>query len=230
MSLNGFVKTPVEVSLSYYLESFVIYQDHPSAPLWFLATLTVLMLLYPLYKWLCKSAVMMVVMMLVSVAFYYADTSMITNVFNLNKLNNYLVFFFFGILFFRYKWYQYLDSLYVLIGLLVVYSLLYVFKGPLLLTSIVGIVAMCAIGIQVSKVAPRLFSSFRDNIYQIYLLSLIFQAFVELILWKKLFYNEHLFWLFYVANIAAGVFMPVVVTKIVKRCPWRVVRLCFGLS
>lgn len=53
--LNGFVKTPVEVSFSYYFESFIYYPGHPSAPLWFLATLSTMMFLYPLFKVACKS-------------------------------------------------------------------------------------------------------------------------------------------------------------------------------
>ena len=61
-------------------------------------------------------------------------------------------------------------------------------------------------------------------------MSFIFQAFVELVLWKKLFYNENLFWLFYVMNITAGVFCPILVTKLVNRCPQKIVRLCFGLK
>ena len=49
-------------------------------------------------------------------------------------------------------------------------------------------------------------------------------------LWKMVFYNEQLFALFYLLNVAAGVAMPIVVAKLVERCPWRALRLCFGLK
>ena len=38
------------------------------------------------------------------------------------------------------------------------------------------------------------------------------------------------FVLFYLLNVAAGVAMPIVVAKLVERCPWRALRLCFGLK
>ena len=52
----------------------------------------------------------------------------------------------------------------------------------------------------------------------------------EIVLWKMVFYNEQLFALFYLLNVAAGVAMPIVVAKLVERCPWRALRLCFGLK
>ena len=227
--LNGFVKTPVEVSFSYYFESFIYYPGHPSAPLWFLATLSTMMFLYPLFKVACKSDVLMVTFLILSIVIFYLDTSNVSEIFNLSNLNHYLIFFFFGIFFFKYKLHNYLSSNISLLLTIVVYVLLfYIEKG--LFTSLSGIVMMCAIGKFVARYFPKLFSSFRDNIFQIYLMSFIFQAFVELVLWKKLFYNENLFWLFYVMNITAGVFCPILVTKLVNRCPQKIVRLCFGLK
>jgi hypothetical protein len=61
-------------------------------------------------------------------------------------------------------------------------------------------------------------------------MSMIFQAFVELILWKRLFYSETLFPLFYVLNVLAGIFLPVLVAKVMERCSFRWLRLCFGLK
>ena len=61
-------------------------------------------------------------------------------------------------------------------------------------------------------------------------MSFIFQAFVELLLWKKLFYNENLFLLFYIINLSFGIFMPLLVTKVIEKCPYKFVRLCFGLK
>ena len=85
-------------------------------------------------------------------------------------------------------------------------------------------------GILMARHRPRLFSSFRDYIYQIYLLSLVFQAFVELVLWKRLFYNEQLFLLFYILNILAGIYGPTLIARMVQKCPYKVVRLCMGLK
>ena len=97
-------------------------------------------------------------------------------------------------------------------------------------TTLTGILMMCALCLQAVKYVPKLFSSFRDYIFPIYLMSWPFQTFVELILWKHLFYNEQWFYVFYVLNIAFGLYLPVLVSKLVERCPVRFVRLCFGLQ
>ena len=46
---GAWAKTPVPLSLSYFAECFYRFTGHPSAHLWFLATLLMLMALYPLF-------------------------------------------------------------------------------------------------------------------------------------------------------------------------------------
>lgn len=231
LSLGAFVKTPVHASLIDYLESFIIFEGHASAPLWFLATLSVLMLLYPLFGWLCEKDLRMVVFLLLSSAFYFADFSSLAerNYFYLFKMNLYLVFFFAGIFFFKYRIHQYLDHIIPFCLSVICYALSYWQDIPLLTPSL-GILMMCSGCLLVARRLPGLFSSFSEYIFQIYLMSMIFQAFVELILWRRLFYYEPLFPLFYVLNVAAGIFLPVLVAKVMERCPWRWLRLCFGLK
>ena len=57
---SQFVKTPVDYSIQDYLLSFLYFSGHPSAPLWFLATLMIFMLLYPLYCRFCENNLMMI--------------------------------------------------------------------------------------------------------------------------------------------------------------------------
>ena len=75
-----------------------------------------------------------------------------------------------------------------------------------------------------------MFSSFREYIYQIYLISLIFQGFVELIVWKRLFYCPELMVFFYVLNILVGIYIPVIISKVVERTPYRWLHLALGLK
>jgi hypothetical protein len=231
VGLNSIVKTHVDTSLRSFLESFVFYNGHPSAPLWFLATLMTLMLIYPLFCWLCQKQSRVIAFFAFCCLFYFLDLSPIMeyNYFNILAINNYLVYFFMGIAVFNLKLYKHLDRYAALPILAIIYVILFHFDVPLI-TSMVGILAMCSFSMLLARRLPNLFSSFRDNIYQVYLLSLIFQAFVELILWKKLFYNEHLFYLFYVLNVVCGIYGPMLVTKAVQRCPYRWLRMCFGLK
>ena len=125
--------------------------------------------------------------------------------------------------------YNHIPYDYIFLFLVMCYALSYWQDIPLL-TPLLGILMMCSGCLLVARRLPGLFSSFSEYIFQIYLMSMIFQAFVELILWKRLFYNETLFPLFYILNVAAGIFLPVLVAKVMERCPWRWLRLCFGLK
>ena len=228
---NQFAKTPVDLSLSYFLESFVYYRGYSSQPLWFLAVLMLLMLMYPLFCYLCRDKYRMSAFFVFCCAIYFIDTDLESpwNVFYVLELQHYLVYFFFGIYFFRFELYNYLKNVVALPILLLLYVGGYICSVPLL-TSLAGILLMCALCLQAARYVPMLFSSFRDYIFPIYLMSWPFQTFVELILWKHLCYNEQLFLVFYVINLLSGLFIPVLIAKLVERCPVRLVRLCFGLQ
>ena len=208
---NQFAKTPIELSWTNFLESFVYYRGHSSQSLWFLAVLMFLMLLYPLFRYICDNKYRMICFLLFCSGIFFIDTDLESrwNVFYILEVQHYLVYFFFGIFFFRFELYKYLTSL---------------------LTSIIGICMMCSLCLKIGTYLPNLFSSFREYIFQIYLMSLPFQNFVELILWKHFFYNEQLFLLFYAINLLSGLFIPVMISKLVERCPYKYLRLCFGLQ
>ena len=227
---NGLVKTQASISVEYYLKSYVFFAGYSSGALWFLATLFTLMLMYPLFRFLCRKTAYMSVFLAFCIGFYFVDLSeYIPNVFNIAGINNYLVFFFSGIFFFRYNINKYFDSYLVMIFSTVSYFLCYYHFGYNFIVSLSGIFMICSWSHILARYVPGMFSSFRDNIYQIYLMSMIFQAFVELVLWKKLFYNENLVFLFYVLNILSGIVFPMLVVKVVKKCPVKIVRMCFGL-
>lgn len=229
--MGSIVKTPVNISLSYYLESFVLYANHSSAILWFLATLMELMLFYPVYRYACKNTFFMFVLLVISFLGYFLDISVPAdkNYFNYSEINHYFFYFYFGIIFFRYSFYKYLDKSLLFLFLAVIYAIMYHFD-VYLITSIIGILAIVSMVLCFSRHLSLEFSYIGSHIYQIYLMSWMFQAFVELILWKKLFYNENLVYFFYLLNLSFGLFMPLLVTRIIEKCPVRLVRICFGLK
>ncbi len=231
LALNPFIKTKVIFSLSDFFESFSIYYGHPSAHLWFLPVLFWFMLLYPFFKWLCQKNIRMNIFLLFCILLYFIDIPRLTdkNYFYIYSLNNYLIFFFFGIYFFKYKLYIYLNSILYLFLTIVLYIISYYYNIPLI-TPIFGILSMICLSQLIARKLPNLFISFREYIYQIFLMSFIFQPFVELILWKKLFYNENIVFLFYIMNVLSGIYMPVVITKIVEHSHLRVMKICLGIK
>ena len=96
--------------------------------------------------------------------------------------------------------------------------------------AIVGSMAMVSTAMLADRIIPALCSSFRQYIFQIYLFGIVFQSFVELIVWRGLGCPDNLVFLFWCLNMLAGVYMPVFLSKIVEKIPYRSIRLCFGLK
>ena len=230
-TFNQFTKTPIELSWTNFLESFVYYRGHSSQSLWFLAVLMFLMLMYPLFCYLCKNKYRMIAFLLFCCSIFFIDTDLESrwNVFYILEVQHYLVYFFFGIFFFRFELYKFIGKIGILLVLVLMYAACYYFSLGFL-TSIIGIFMMCSLCLIIGQYYPNLFSSFREYIFQIYLMSLPFQNFVELILWRHCFYDERLFFLFYIINILSGLYIPVIISKVVERSHIRLVRLCFGLQ
>lgn len=226
-----FTKTPTELSISYFLESFIYFPGHPSAPLWFLAVLMLFMLMYPLYRYIDDNRYLMEGFLLFSAAIYFINLNFEErwNIFFILNIHHYFVFFFFGIFVFRFRLYEYLKSISVMLLLVILYIVTYFFDIKLL-CSLTGILMMCAICMQIVRIYPQLFKSFREYIFQIYLMSVPIQSFIELILWKRLFYHEDLFYVFYIISVLSGLLIPVAIAKCIERCPVKFIRLCFGLK
>lgn len=225
-----FVKTPFQLSIAEFFRSFVYFQKgNPAAHLWFLALLFLLMLFYPVYKIVCRNNYLLNLMLVISLLLNIFFKGGFSPIFCLNYLPNYFIFFFCGIYCFRYQLFLYLEKPSATLICIAFYALSF-YVGIELITQLCGVAMMVSIGINISKYIPGLFSSFRGYSYQIYLMSMMFQGIVELILWKKLFYNESLFYFFYILNVLAGIYLPVLVAKWVEKCNYSYVRICFGLK
>ena len=99
-----------------------------------------------------------------------------------------------------------------------------------ILSSLVGVLAVISLCRVIASYVPNLFSSFREYIYQIYLLSLLFQGIIELLVWRKMFYYPNAIVVFYILNIVFGIYLPVITSKLIERTPCRFLHLAFGLK
>jgi hypothetical protein len=231
MAMNAFVKTKVDYSVADFLLSFAIYSNHPSVHLWFLAVLMWFMLMYPLFKWLCKSDKLMILFWLFCFGIYFIDTEPDSNhnYFFIFTLNHYLIYFFSGIFFFRFHLYEYINGILTTALLAGMYIAAYVLE-LWILSSLVGVLAVISLCRVIASYVPNLFSSFREYIYQIYLLSLLFQGIIELLVWRKMFYYPNAIVVFYILNIVFGIYLPVITSKLIERTPCRFLHLIFGLK
>lgn len=229
---NGFVKHPHDVSPMSFLLSFVTYSDTPWPHRWYLPTLFMLMLLYPVYAILIKrtriSSVVLMLLLALSTVDLAAYTP--TNWLTLFTLNQYLPYFFLGILVFQHGWWNLLTHKAASMIACILYIILYLCDYSGCIISLVGIAAMISVSLCLDKYVPAIFSSFRNYIFQIYLFGIAFQAFVELILWRQLGCPANLVVCFYILNVLVGLYAPVLLSRVVEKIPCRIIRLCFGLK
>lgn len=79
-----------------------------------------------------------------------------------------------------------------------------------------------------SNVSRKIFSSFRDYSYQIFLMGIFFQTIVKNLYQHFPIPGSAIFW--FALNIFAGVYLPVLVTKLLKRLNYKPLLICIGAA
>lgn len=198
--------------------------------------LILMMLLYPLYKLVTSNKAVEWILLLLLVAIQYVSLQAEPNVFCIQQFVEYSPFFFLGILLCKYRLWQCLAYwwlpfvLWVLaIGIYLVPCLWDAARHVLFAYRLLCVCALIATALQLSRYRPMLFSSFRNYIFQIYIFGVAFQAFVELIVWRHLGCPGALVMPFFVLNVLAGVWLPVLLSKMAEKIPSRLLHVCMGL-
>ncbi len=98
---------------------------------------------------------------------------------------------------------------------------------PAIFLTFTGIAFSVALCLLLSHYRTRLFSSFRDYTFQIFLMGLFFQMGIRF-LYAKLD-NELLYWPLYVLSILLALYMPVLISKMIQKIESPFIHQCFGL-
>jgi len=109
--------------------------------------------------------------------------------------------------------------------------LVFVFLSTLNTTPIffkcIGILFSLSLCMNVAKIFPSLFSSFRNFTFQIFLMGIFFQMSVRYI--YGCLGNDDLYWPLYVVSVLVGLFIPVLIAKFIQRLDNKYLSVCFGL-
>lgn len=235
MAFNGFVKHPHEVSLTSFCQSFVMADNMPWPHRWYLIALMVMMALYPLYKQSVRHRASEIAVLIFLIVLQYFPLYTGNNWLCLREVQQFLIYFYLGILACEHGWWKLLKRDWLAVSLPLisvgVYILFPVFvENCTWVFSTICICAVVAVAIWLERVWPRAFSSFRGYVFTIYLFGIAFQAFVELILWPQSGCPQKLVVIFYALNVFCGLYLPVLIGKIVEEIPLRLLRQCFGLK
>ena len=243
VALSGLVKNPVDASLPGFLAGFVFPMQSGMKEMWFVAALLLLMFCYPLYDMLLRSRVAVAMALALGVVFTFVFPGYTGGVFtfvfpgytgggvfNWQGALRYFVFFFGGMAFFKYNLLRFVKNASVGVILIALYSAICVFRReqPFLVAS-VGILACVNLCVLAAEGLPRLFASFRDYSFQIFLLGIYPQMFVDLILIRR-FTEPWQQAALLVLSVGLGIYFSVGVAKAAKRIGNKYVDMALGLK
>jgi len=231
MIFSEYMKRPVTFSFDQLLATFVWLTNNPLAEMWFLNVLFGLLLLYPIYCISSKKIVFALLLLLCFIIIHFAPFGINSFIFDFGKIFYFGIFFYVGILLARYDLFNKIkfNLLWIIAIGCLLHSLTFYFYGGNIFTAFFGIIISFAFAIKISKVFPNLFSSFRNYTYQIFFIGVFCQVLLRILVRKLGIEGGFSYILFYVASISMGIYMPVIVSKIVQKLNLKVLKLMIGL-
>lgn len=232
--MSSQVKNEVDDSLMGFFTGYLFPIKSGMKEMWFVAALLLLMFCYPLYQYLLKYKAAQVVTLIIGVFLTYIIPSYTGGgLFNWQGALRYFVFFFSGILFFKYNCIKYINTNKMYLGgiiLAILYCFICIYRREAsFIVAIVGIIAFITLCYWVAKKHPLIFSSFRDYSFQIFLLGIYPQMFVELILARK-FTEPWQLPLLFILSVLLGLYVPVIVAKVAKKINNKILNMVLGLK
>lgn len=220
----GVVDRQIGLNLREISHCFLYPYDNPLRELWFIVTLFWLMLLAPFWKIVMRNDRSMLVMLCVLVVLHFINPEV--ELLCIGRVFSFAIWFYLGLvmckkgvvenIFERTPW-----------AILIVGILIYVggcFSHPFIATT-GGITLSFGMALLADKHVPRLYFSFRNYTYQIFLMGIFAQILVKII-YNRL--NASYLSLF-ILCILAGLYVPVLISKILKYINWKPLLLCVGL-
>lgn len=228
------MQRPVEISLGYFLDSIVYPYNGAMRELWFVATILWCFSLFPLWKWSFGETkrICLVLVILLVLNFWDPEIYFLS----LGRFCRFALYFYLGMLSCKLSLCQnlvyYHKVLVLTIGTFLLLSGEYLKSINImlpvasLLAAVGGIVASVAIAFILDKFTPKVFSVFRDYTYQIYLMGIFFQIAIKIV-YKRM---DCPYMLGFIACILAGLYGPVLVSKILLKINWCPLLWCVGLT
>ena len=220
----GDMARPACISVMTLLQAIVYPGRGPLGELWFVGVLFWMFALLPFWRWGFRNR---------NCAFIIFGGLLLVHFFNwkidllcLGAALNYAIWFFGGMVVYKYvakpeKW----GGRFSFIIGTVIYIVSCMFKIRFIM-SVSAILASYGMALILNQYMPRLFSTFRNYTYQIFLMGIFAQIAVKIIV-RRLVIPEYMA---FIACIIAGVYFPVVISVIVQAINNKWLCLCIGLK
>lgn len=213
------------LSVSEIVNSYIYPYDNPFRELWFIITLFVFFLLTPMWRWILKRqwTIWAALACLIILHFIHPTTTLLC----IDRVCSHAIWFYLGLLISKQ---DYVDKFMVKqpwitfiagVGLYI----LGLYTDRFIVT-LGGIAFSFGLTLIADKFIPKLFCGFRNYTYQIFLMGIFAQMFIK-ILYKHI---PMPYLLAYLICIAAGLYVPVLISKLIEKINWKPLSLCVGLK
>ncbi|MCM1110867.1 MAG: acyltransferase [Clostridium sp.] len=226
-------KNPLDISFAGFVNAFFDPASGPLVELWFLGTLMWLMALYPLYKSMLRNGFTELLLLGITLVPFIAGMHpTFHGWFNLAGVSRYAFYFVSGMLFFKYNAISFFEKNRLGVVLAIAaYIVFFVWDNSRFsfVTATLGIIMSFGLAARVVKLFPNLFSSFSGHSFQIYLVGIFPQMFIELIVWRH-FHPAGMLLPFYIVSVVLALAFGVMVSRYGSRIPFRFLRWGLGLK
>lgn len=204
--------------------AFINPYDGPLREMWFIMTLFWLFLLMPVWKLTVRNAYIKWLTLALLVVLHFIHPAV--SLFCIDRLCSYAVFFYLGLIVCMDTFVERAISgralLFLFAGVAVYIAGYY--SDPLI-QAMGGILFSCSLALILDRIIPWCFHTFRDYTYQIFLMGIFAQILV-----KILFRHIRLPYIVaYLICVLAGLYVPVLVSIVLKKINWPPLLYCVGL-
>lgn len=213
------------LSIHEITHAFLYPNDNPFRELWFIATLFWFFLITPLWRFVLSKKWSMWLMLTAVTVIHFIHPS--TEILCLGRVFSYAIWFYLGMLISKSDIVdKYLiKQPWIVFAVGIAIYIVGVYTHPFI-TKLGGITFSFGIALITDKYIPKLFCGFRMYTYQIFLMGIFAQMFVK-ILYKHI---QMPYVVAYIMCILVGLYVPVLLAKIVEKINWKPLSLCYGLK
>ena len=226
IAFPGEVSRQASFGIKELLMAFLYPYDNPFREFWFIATLFWFFLMTPLWKWVLKRkwSMWMIAIILLAIHFLQPETQLLS----LDRVCSHAVWFYMGLVISKEDWIEKAlgkKPLFTACIGIAVYVVGVLVKWAILET-VGGIVFSFGLALILDNFLPKTFFTFRNYTYQIFLMGIFAQIFVK-IMFKHLSVP---YMAAYILCVLMGLYVPVLVSKLIETINWKPLSLCVGLK
>lgn len=221
----GEMSRQVGLNMNDIIHSYIYPYDNPFREIWFIVTLFWLFLMTPVWKLTLKKDSIMWGTVLLLIGFHVWNPKV--EFLCIGTIFNYAIWFYLGLVISKTNAVELLFMKSVPITFLVGVAVyvLGLYTNEFLVKS-GGIVFSFAIALAADKYIPKLFISFRNYTYQIFLMGIFSQIGLK-ILYRHIAMP---YMLAFLLCVAVGLYVPVFISKVAERINWIPLLMCMGLK